>query len=172
MIVGILILIVSAYSWFGSSTNETKTFSDGAMSFNYPADFDNVSYSADDNSSSSKKLIGKLYNSAPFKVQTIWVDKNTSAIFPTEARDKLISLIKKYPKGELVSTTSETNPNGVVVEKITHTDEIEQGTRSRYIEMIFKINDTVYGIMIYGDDTKDNQKVMDNTANIIFQSIK
>lgn len=42
----------------------------------------------------------------------------------------------------------------------------------RYNELFFQINDSVYRIMIYGDDTNDTQKVIDNTSDIIFQSIK
>ncbi|OPX60892.1 MAG: hypothetical protein A4E25_00131 [Methanobacterium sp. PtaB.Bin024] len=53
MIIGTLILIVVAYGWLSPSTNETKTFSDGVMSFNYPGDFDNASYSVENNSNSS-----------------------------------------------------------------------------------------------------------------------
>ena len=38
-IIGILLLIVFASGCISSSTNETKTFSDGVMSFNYPGYF-------------------------------------------------------------------------------------------------------------------------------------
>lgn len=166
-----LVLIVLA-SGCTNSTNETKTFSDGVMSFNYPADFDNATYSVYNNSTSSMQLIGKLENTAPLRVQDIFVAKNISAISPTEARDRVVSAVKNTSKAEVVSITSEINPNGVVVEKIIHTEEVKLGIRARYSEMFFKINDSVYRIMIYGDDTEDKQKVIDNTTNIIFQSIK
>lgn len=166
-----LVLIVLASGCI-DSTNETKTFSDGVMSFNYPADFDNVTYSVYNNSSSSMQLIGKLENTVPLRVQDIFVAKNISAISPTEARDRVVSAVKNTSKAEVVSITSEINQNGVVVEKIIHTEEVNLGIRARYSEMFFKINDSVYRIMIYGDDTEDKQNAINNTTNIILQSIK
>ncbi|MBI4813310.1 MAG: hypothetical protein HY802_02960 [Methanobacterium sp.] len=157
-IFGTLILIILASGCISSPTADTKTFSDGFMSFNYPVDFDNASYSVDNNSSSSMQLIGKLENTAPLRGRDIFVAKNISAISPTEARDRVVSVVKNTSKGEVVSITSEINPNGVVVEKVIHTEEIKLGIRARYSEMFFKIKDSVYRIMIYGDDTIDKQR--------------
>ncbi|BDZ66843.1 hypothetical protein [Methanobacterium ferruginis] len=61
-IIGTLILIVLASGCTSSSTNETKTFSDGNMSFNYPADFYDVNYSGNEIESSTMRLIGMLEN--------------------------------------------------------------------------------------------------------------
>ena len=72
--------------------------------------------------------------------------------------------------GEVSSLTTETNPNGVVVEKTTFTYEYTFGMRVWFSDMIFKINDTVYVISVYGPDS-NNQEIM-NTTNVIFRSIK
>lgn len=170
MIIGTLVLIFMAYAWLNPSTNETKTFTDGVMSFNYPADFDNFSF-VDNDSNSSLRLIGKLKNTEPLKGQVIWVAKNISATSSSEARDKLVSQVQNRSNEKLISITTETNPNGVVVERVIHADDqLDPGTRIRYNEMFFQINDSVYRILISGYE--DKQKVIDNTSNIIFQSIK
>lgn len=171
MIIGMLVLIVMAYYWLCPSTNETKTFTDGVMSFNYPADFDNSSFVIND-SNSSLRVIGKLENTAPLKGQVIWVDKNISATSSAETRDKLVSQVQNMSKTEkLISISTETNPNGIVVERVIHTDDqVNPGTQIRYNELFFQINDSVYRILISGYE--DKQEAIDNTNNIIFQSIK
>ena len=59
---------------------------------------------------------------------------------------------------QLVSVTTETNPNGIVVEKIINTDdEVIPGTREMYIYMLFKTNDPMYQIVVVGNETEQNR---------------
>lgn len=94
-----------------------------------------------------------------------------SAISPAEARDGIVSVVKNMSTGQVLSITTETNPNGVIIEKTTYTDEFIFGFKTVYSDMFFKINDTVYRITVYGLNTKNEQKIP-NTTNVIFQSIK
>ncbi|WJI09975.1 hypothetical protein FGU46_07675 [Methanobacterium sp. CWC-01] len=165
-----LILIVSASGCTNPPTNQTKTYSDGIMSFNYPSDFNNVTYSGNNTSNSSMQAIGKLKNTVPLRVHSITVAKNKSAISPTELRNILVSNVKNMSAGEIVSITTETNLNGVVVEKVIYTDEYAFGMRAMHFNMLFKINDDVYAVSVYGPDSNIQQ--ITSTANIIFQSIK
>jgi hypothetical protein len=170
-IIGAVILIVLVSGCTSYST--TKTFSDGVMSFDYPDDFNNVTYSDNyTNSSFIMQVTAYFENTAPLRVHNIMVLKNVSATSPTEIRDKTISSVKNESTGEILSLTTETNPNCVVVEKSTYSFEYASGMRSRYSEMYFKINDVVYGISVYGPDTKTSTQNIINTTNVIFQSIK
>lgn len=166
-IIGILVSVLLVSGCTNSSTNQTKTFSDGVMSFNYPAGFNNVTYSGDTNSSSPMRIIGKVENG---NALSIGVGRNISATSPTEVRDRSVLKVKNMSTGEVLSITTETNPNGVVVEKTTYTYEVSIGIRARYEDMYFKINDAVYAISVGGADS-DKQQII-NTANIVFQSIK
>ncbi|BDZ69573.1 hypothetical protein [Methanobacterium petrolearium] len=170
-LIGTIILIVLSSGCTSSSTNQPKTFSDGVSSFNYPADFDNVTYSSENNTnfSSSMQAIAKLENTVPLSVHSIYVAKNTSSISPKEIRDRLVSNVKNMSTGEILASATETNSNSVVVKKIIYTDEYAFCMREVHVNMHFKINDTVYVISVFGPDS-NKQQIMD-TANIIFQSI-
>lgn len=168
-----LVIIVLASGCTNSSMNQTKTFSDGVMSFSYPGDFDSVTYSGNNtNSSFPMQVIGDLENTAPLRVHNILVCKNISATSPTEIRDRSISRVKNESTGEILSITTETNPNNVVVEKIAYSFEYTIGMRARYNEMYFKINDSVYGISVYGPDTTTSTQNIMDTTKTIFQSLK
>ena len=170
-IIGALFSVVLVSGCTSYSTNETKTFSDGVMSFNYPADFDNATTS-DMNSTKMQEvsffkkdsLIDSLFNK-----QYISVATNKTEVLGTEARDGTVSKVKNASTGQLLSSTTEINPNGVVVEKISFVEE-EFGKKAWHCMMYFKIKDTVYGIAVYGPYS--NREKITSTANIIFQSIK
>ena len=170
---GIIVLIVLASGCISSSTDGTKTFSDGDMSFNYPADFDNGTYSADDiNSSLTMQEIGKLENTAPFRTHSIMIYRNISAISPAEARDKAVLAVKNMSTGDVLSVNTETNPNGIIIEGITYKNEPIVGIKVRFCEMFFKVNDSVYRISVYGPETNIGLQNIKSTAAIIFQTIK
>jgi|GEM_PF-721565 hypothetical protein len=170
-IIGTFVLIVLASGCICFSTNEIKTFNDGVMSFNYPADFDNATTS-DINSTKMQEvsffkkdsLFGSLFNK-----QYIYVARNKTGVSSAEARDGTVSKVKNVSTGQLLFSTTETNPNGVVVEKISFVEE-EFGKKAWHCMMYFKIKDTVYGIAVFGPYS--NREKIISTANIIFQSIK
>jgi len=150
-IIAIVILIILSSGCASSST--TKTFSDGVMRFNYPGDFENVIYSENTNSNSPMRVIAKFENNIPLKDQEITVGKNISSISATEVRDRSVTKVKNMSTGEILSISTETNHNGIIVEKITYTYELVLGIRTIYNDMYFKINDSVYAISVDGPDT-------------------
>ena len=166
-ITGVLVSIIFTSGCTSSSTNETKTFSDGVMSFNYPADFYNDTKEGNETNSDLMQIISKLKNNYEFR---IWVITNKTRISPTEARNIVVSKLENDNSYKILSTTTETNPNGVIVEKIIYTEDYIFGFKKRFDNMYFKINDVVYGISVYGLDSDEEE--MRNIDNIIFQSIK
>lgn len=170
-IVGTLVLIILASGCISSPTTDTKTFSDGAMSFNYPDNFVDITEQGNSNSSSSSwQDMVKLGNNNLLNMQVILVAKNTGETLPAEIRDNGVLKVKKQPRGEVLSTTTETNTYGILVEKSTYKQEDSVFGRVVYNDMFFKINGVVYAISVYGPDS-NKQQIME-TANIVFQSIK
>jgi len=166
-IIGTLVSIILTSGCTSSSTNETKTFSDGVMSFNYPADFYNITYSGNEIDSSTMRLIGLLENKEGL---TIYVCKNKTRTSLAETKEGTVSSVKNSLTGKVVYTATETNPNGVVVEKISYTERGFLIIKGRYDSMYFQSNGDVYAIMVYGLDL-DKQKLA-SIGDIIFQSIK
>ncbi len=166
-LIGTIVSIVLVSGCTSSSTNETKSFSDGDMSFNYPADFYNITYSGNEIDSSTMHLIGMLENKDGF---TIYVSKNKTKTSPTEAKDGAVSSVKNSSTGKVLYTTTETNPNGVVVEKMSYTKRGLLIFKGMYDSMYFQSNGAVYAIVVSGLDL--DKKKLANIDNIIFQSIK
>lgn len=167
-IIGVFILIVLVS---GCTSSSTKTFSDGDMSFNYPDNFVDITEQGNSNSSSSSwQDMVKLGNNNLLNMQVILVGKNTGETSSAEIRDNGVLKVKKQPTGEVLSTTTETNTYGILVEKSTYKQEDSVFGRVIYNDMFFKINGVVYAISVYGPDS-NKQQIME-TANIVFQSIK
>lgn len=167
-IIGTLVLIVLASGCISSFTKETKTFSDGVMSFEYPGF---LSTQPDEINSSKMQKVAYFESSDIFNKQYIIVTKNKTNISPTELKNETISINNNPSTSKVLSTTTATNPNGVVVETLMMTIVLkENGEKTRHDLMYFKINATVYIIAVYGPYS--NAQQITNTANIIVQSIK
>lgn len=164
----VLITIIIVSGCIYTTSNTTKTFSDGFMSFTYPGDFNNITDEENLKSNSSMQIISELYNDKMGSNHKITVGRNRTAISIPELTDKNILTIKNEDKGKILSITNESNSNGIVVEKIT------------YIEPVFMINYmgvdmflksmTPYMLSVSGGETR-KQKII-NTVDMIFQSIK
>ncbi|BDZ67928.1 hypothetical protein [Methanobacterium ferruginis] len=166
-IMGILVSIIPTSGCTSSSTNETKTFSDGDMSFEYPVDFYDVDYSGNEIDSSTMRLICMFENKNGFAMR---VFKNKTRTSPTEAKDVAVSKIENLSNYKVLSTTTETNSNGVAVEKISYSESKFLIFNWRHDNMYFQRNDDVYVITVSAI-VLDKQKLAD-INNIIFQSIK
>lgn len=166
-IIETLVSIVLVSGCTSSSTNETKTFSDGDMSFDYPADFYDVDYSGNEIDSSTMRLIGMLENKDGFAIR---VFKSKTRTSPTEAKDVAVSKIENLSNYKVLSTTTETNSNGVAVEKISYSESKFLIFNWRHDNMYFQKKGDVYVITVSGL-VLDKQKLTD-INNIIFQSIK
>lgn len=165
--IGIIILVVFASGCIGTSTDETKSFSDGVMSFNYPSYLNSTQ--PHDTNSSAFQIIASFESRDILNLQFVHVIKNKTEVTPTEARERSISKVKNISSSnEILSVTTETNPNGIVVERYSY---INKGLiPETYNVMYFKINDDVYGIGVQGPDLFKEK--ITNTTNIIFQSIR
>lgn len=168
------------------SSSGTKTFSDGNMSFNYPDSFRNIT---PHNSNNKINLPGGdittlqgliiLGNSnfTDSEIIIIFVGKNVIKTSAPQMRDEYLFKAKNLGPDKnnvnISSITTETNPNNVVVEKFKYTIvEPYNGTLryDRFSEMFFEVHNVVYGILLYGPESKQ-QEITDIT-NIIFKSIK
>jgi hypothetical protein len=70
-----------------------------------------------------------------------------------------------------LSTTTETNSNGIVVEKsISQQTDPYTNTVIRYYDMFFSVNGVVYHISVYGDVPMNQQTK--ETADMIFCSLR
>jgi hypothetical protein len=167
-IIGALFSVVLVSGCTSYSTNETKTFSDGVMSFDYPGFFNTETQEINN---SKIQRVAYFVSGDLFNKQYINVFKNKTDISHVELRDETVSKNKNSSTSEVLSTSTETNPNGVVVETIRMTIVYkENNEKTRHNLMYFKIKDTVYGIGVYGPYS--NREKITSTANIIFQSIK
>jgi len=88
---------------------------------------------------------------------TIYVCKNKTETSLAETKEGTISSVKNSLTGKIVSITTETNSNGVVVEKISYTERGFLITKGRYDPMYFQSNGDVYAINGLGFDL-DKQK--------------
>ncbi|MFU2192204.1 MAG: hypothetical protein ACOX08_03345 [Methanobacterium sp.] len=166
--IGVLIFGVLVSGCINSPLTEKKTFSDGLMSFDYPGVFNTENQEINN---SKIQRVAYFVSSDLFNKQYINVVKNKTAISPTELRDETLSINRNSSTSEVLSSTTETNPNGIVVETIRMTIVYkENGEKTSHNVFYFEINDTVYVIGVYGPYS--NKQQITTTANIIFQSIK
>lgn len=170
-LIGILVLIISASGCINNSSS-TKTYSDGVMSFNYPSNFIDITkeYNSDRPENQSMPMIAMLGNANPFNIQFIMVSKNKTEVTPAEFKDVAISKTKNKFQSQILSINTETNLNGIIIERFTYKlYDSETNRTGLYNDMYFKINDYLYAISVYGPDS--NQQQLTNTTNVIFQSI-
>lgn len=165
-IIGIIILTVFISGCAVSNTSDK--FYDGVMSFSYPDDFRNISYSNQTSPNSTIKIIGKMGNSYTL---AIMVGRNISATSPEALINKSVSRSKKIPNSEMSPVYAKKNPNGILIKQIIykHPDSTFKITLM-YNDLYFKVNNSVYAISVYGPDIFN--KEINNTTNIIFQTLK
>lgn len=164
-VLGILVLTVLISGCTSSST--LKTFSDGVMSFNYPGDFRNYTNEINFSSSATQRIC-KLNR----YVFVIYVLKNRNWTSPPEVISKIASGVKDKSDAEALFITTETNPNGVAVERITYIQDSKLGPILKivYHDMYFQVDGIVYAISVNGPELFKQQ--VTDIANFIFQSIK
>jgi hypothetical protein len=172
--VGMLILVVLASGCASTTPNPfnntipaVQTFSDGVISFNYPTGFEVRTERANITTE------GTGWQDLTFLANDnigIDVKKNpeaSSAVIVREGTEQAVL----EASGTILSSSSEINPNGVVVEKSTsqQTDPYSN-ILVRYYDLFFSVNGLVYHISVYGEVAKNPQ--IQNTADMIFNSLK
>jgi hypothetical protein len=172
-ILGILILMVlSAGCTTSPPSNYTapsvQTFSDGTISFNYPAGFE-VRTPRANITSEGTGWQDLTFLANPDQVG-IDVRKNPQASSAVNVREGT-ELAVVEASGTILSTSSEINPQGMVVEK-SSSQQVDPYTNQmmRYYDLFFEVNGLVYHISVYGEVAKDPQ--IQYTADMIFNSLK
>jgi len=159
----VLILIILAYAY--SSLTENKKFTDSVISFDYPCFY--IPQHGESSGSTMQK-VAYFTSGDPFNSQNILVTKNKTAISASKLRDDAILTSQNRSDCKILSKSTVTNPNGIILETIVITVVVKGKPSINYL-MSFKINDTVYAIGVYGPES--NGKRISNTANIISKSL-
>jgi len=173
--VGMLILVVLASGCTSTTptpSNYTapavQTFSDGVISFNYPTGFEVRTERANITTEGAGwQDLTFLANNDNVGIDVKKNPEASSAVIVREGTEQAVL----EASGTILSSSSEINPNGVVIEKSTsqQTDPYSNLV-IRYYDLFFSVNGLVYHISIYGEVAKDSQ--IQYTANMIFNSLK
>lgn len=169
-IIGILVVVVAMSGCTSSGGN--LTYSTGGVTFNYPDDFKNTTAPASIISgSSSWSAIGYLSNSQNIIIQ-IQNNPNTDQTLTPSLAIIGEELSVKQNNGSVLSTTNDTNPNGVVVAgSISTLTDPTSNNLLRYYDMTFSAkNGQIYSITVYGPDSS-NSAILD-VKNTIYNSLK
>lgn len=166
-IIGIFVLIV-AISGCTTTTSSTKTFSDGVITFSYPNDFEETTYSGTITGSNKWVDVVKLLNGTV----TIYAQKNPQMDSPAAAKNATEKSIIGLKNGKVLSSTTETNPKGVKMERLNfNLEDTKTGILLTHDAMWFESsNGVVYGIVIAGYET--NKQDVKKVADIVFQSLE
>lgn len=172
-VLGVMVVAAAIMGW----TNSNRSFSfsngsasDGSVSFNYPTNLENTenstSYQTIMIGSENWNGVGMLGNDNI----DIYVQKSLS-VNPRNARDDSNAAVRERGD-QIVSSTEETNPNGVEVFKsIKILKDPDINSKLKYYNMLFTDGKGVtYAISVYGPDSEDAE--LSTTANMIFNSIK
>lgn len=149
------------------NTQSQKSFSDGSITFNYPGSFQNST------------LPEIIMPEGWIKVATltdegttIYVQKNEKTGNQEEIQRAIEnSIISSGFKGEVLSRTKETNPNGIEISKGIYTIiDPNNNEKLKYIHFYFKDKkSTSYIIRVY--DYESNYNKVSDTADTIFNSL-
>ena len=171
-VLGVMVVAAAIFGW----TNSNKSFSfsdglasDGSVSFNYPENMENTENNTNYESimigTENWQEVGKLGNDNI----DILVQKSLS-VNPRNVRDDSNAAVRERGD-QIVSSTEETNSNGVEVFKsITAIKEPNTSGLLKYYDMAFTDKGTTYVISVYGPDSEDAE--LSATVNMIFNSIK
>ena len=177
-IIGTLILIIAISGCTNTNTNtnnNTSTpqtnnvFKQGNMSFDYPANFQTANQSGNDiiSGGSGWETVKVLDNNEGIAIQ---IQKFSGSQTPAQSV-MATEISVKNNNGTILSTTNQTNPNGVKINGDIHTlTNPEDNTIIRYYEMSFVANGKIYFIQVFGNDN-DNSNIL-KVKNIIYNSLK
>lgn len=149
------------------NTESQKSFSDGSITFNYPGSFQN-STSPETIMSEGWIHIITLNDEGTI----IYVQKNENATDPEEIRQATEdSITTSGFTGEVLSRTTETNPNGIEIFKGIYTIiDPNNNEKLEYIYFYFKDKKgALYIIIVY--DYESNYQKVSNVADVIFNSL-
>lgn len=165
LVIIIAIIIVVGFTNFYSVTNNTTTYNDGAVMFNYPSNMTTPSENISSNNTSSVWN----YTSLTDNTTNILLGK-TAAIPNPLISSSVMSQYLQTGYGQLISNdTLSTNPNGVQVYRYAYEANYTNITYY-YLDFANKNNSTIYEISVYGNDTTQSQNIADQIFNSLKQS--
>ena len=165
VILALIIMVAIIASLNSNPSLQNHTFSDGSVSFSYPAEMINTTDPGIGVSNDWKNveyLIGPNVNIAIY----------TSNSFndPKSAKEAVISDIKQH-SNKVLSSSEEINLNGVLVSRMV--DEFTDSNKTRVIrdyQLFFKGNGVIYGIDVLGLNSSNSE--VNETADLLFRTIK
>lgn len=147
-----------------------QSYTDGSINFNYTGDMQSHAAPGDIISGSKNwnDVILLADNDVIIRVQKSLALKDYDITYIRDINSDQI----KQNGGSLLSTTLETNPNGVEVAKSINTiTDPNTNSLLRYYKMYFKDNHgTIYSIDVYGYSNKQDQ--IKSAVETVFNSIK
>lgn len=153
-----------------TTTVSGQTYSNGDISFKYPDSFeDSTMPDSITSGDSSWKHLDYMSNSDGISIR---VDRNTGDASPTASRDATESDVESLSTGKIISTSTETNPNNIVVARSTNSlEDPSTGDTLLYYDMFFKAsNGDAYYISVWG--VQSLKQDIKNTAQTIFKTLK
>lgn len=164
VILGVMVATVAAS---GCANNvEAVNFTDGSVTFSYPGDMTNTT-STGNLSVSNWVNIAYIAKSDVY----IYVNKNPTINDPSKTRDAINADVKAN-SGQVISTTDETNPNGIEVSGnvVTTTDPTTKILLIYYNFFFQDKSGSVYQITVYGSESKNSE--IRETSIQVFNSLR
>jgi hypothetical protein len=150
-----------------TSSPAVQTFSDGVISFNYPAGFEVITTRANITSEGiGWQDLTYLENNNDIIINVRKNPQESSAVIIREGTEEAVV----EASGVILSSASLINPQGVVVEK-SISQQTDPYTKQvlRYYDLFFSVNGVVYHISVYGEVAKDQH--IQYTSDMIFNSL-
>lgn len=158
-----------------TSTNSNNTapiaksiFKNGNMSFQYPSDFQNITRRSDIITGDSNwQTLRTLNNSQGINIV---IKRYNGVAEPAGVISDTQNSIRNN-NGTVLSTTDQTNSNGVEIFGSIHTlTNPTDNTILRYYQMSFMATGQTYSIQVFGDDS-ENSNIL-KVKNIVFNTLK
>jgi len=172
MILGIIILVIIIVAAVGlgskytnNSTNNSTTYTDGAIAFTYPSDMAQPAYNATSTNNSSSNVWN--YTSLSDNTTSVLIGKTNTIPSPLISSNLMLKYLETGYGQTVSNITVSTNPNGVHVYRYAYETNYTN-VIYYYMDFANKNNSIVYDISVYGS----NETLSQNIANEIFNSIK
>lgn len=165
VILALIVIVAIMTSLNSTPSPQNQVFSDGSVSFNYPANMINSTYNETGVSNDWKKVVYLIGPNVHIAIYT-----SNKFNDPKSAKEAVILDIKKH-SNKVLTSSEEINPNGVLVSRMVN--EFTDSNKTRVIidyQLFFKANGVIYGIDVLGLNSSDWE--INETADLLFRTIK
>lgn len=164
-IMGIIILIVLIVAVSGCAVGNTSnaTYSANGITFNYPSDFKEETFSGDIVPGSDWETVGFLSNGDIY----IGIYKNPTQNDPELVRNETV--LTQFSGGDNLGSTQSTNSHGVeMFENIATINDPSTNQTLRYYNAFFLVSGEVFQISVYG---KNGNVEIEIISDRVFESL-